>query len=114
MEKTWDLIIAIVASGVLSTLISNLFARSQRKKQKEDGVALGTRMLLYMQIKSQGLKYIEAGEITSDELEDLIEAHKIYHNELNGNGFLDNIMKQVGNVKIVERKNKLPKPKGQN
>jgi len=46
-------------------------------------------------IKYLGRKHIENGEVSFDDREDLIEMHDVYHNDLGGNGNLDNIMKQV-------------------
>lgn len=52
-------------------------------------------MLLYDRIKHLGKSYIERGSISTDELEDLVEMHAIYHEDLDGNGFLDAIMASV-------------------
>lgn len=93
MDRT--IIIAIISSGALSTLVSALFNMWQSRKKEKDGVRAGMKMLLYDRIKHLGKSYIERGFITTDELEDLTEMHNIYHNELDGNGFLDTVMKNV-------------------
>lgn len=93
MDKT--IIIAIISSGALSTLISALFNMWQSYKKKKDGVRAGMKMLLYDRIKHLGKSYMERGYITADELEDITEMHSIYHEELDGNGFLDTVMKNV-------------------
>lgn len=92
---TEAIVIAILGSGALSTLVTCLFNYLQSKNKKEDGIQAGVRMLLYDRIKTRGKRYIAAGEITTEELNDLISMHKIYHNELGGNGFLDTLMSQV-------------------
>lgn len=96
------IIIAIISSGALSTLISGLFNLWQLRKKKQDGVREGIKILLYDRIKHLGKDYIERGYISSDELEDLTTMHEIYHDPdgLNGNGFLDAIMKNVKNLPI--------------
>ena len=93
MDRT--IIIAIISSGALSTLVSALFNMWQSRKKEKDGVRAGMKMLLYDRIKHLGKSYIERGFITTDEPEDLTEMHSIYHEELDGNGFLDTVMKNV-------------------
>lgn len=93
MDKT--IIVAIISSGALSTLVSAIFNLWQSHKKRKDGVRAGMKMLLYDRIKHLGKSYMDRGYITTDELEDLTEMHNIYHNELDGNGFLDTVMKNV-------------------
>lgn len=89
------IVVALLGSTGLSALVTGLFARSREKKRKHDGVQAGVRMLLYDRIKHLGMKYLADGCVKPDALEDLIAMHKIYQNELGGNGFLDKIMKDV-------------------
>ena len=100
MDKA--IIIAIISSGALSTLISGLFNLWQMRKKKQDGVREGIKILLYDRIKHLGKAYIERGYITAEELEDLTTMHEIYHDPygLNGNGFLDAIMRNVKSLPI--------------
>ena len=53
--------------------------------------------------KHLGKAHISRGCITFEDLEDLVEMHNIYHDSLNGNGYLDKLMSQVGKLDIVER-----------
>lgn len=91
------IIVAIISSGALSTLISACFSAWQARKKRRDGVREGIKILLYDRIKHLGKDYIERGYITAEELEDLTTMHEIYHDPtgLNGNGFLDAIMRNV-------------------
>ena len=100
MDKA--IVVAIISSGALSTLISGLFNLWQMRKKKQDGVREGIKILLYDRIKHLGKDYIERGYVTSDELEDLTTMHEIYHDPdgLNGNGFLDAIMRNVKSLPI--------------
>ena len=98
-----EIIIAIIGSGALSALISGIFSIVHDRKSKKDGVRAGVRQLLYDKIKSMGRKYIEADEVTADDLEDLIDMHKIYHDELNGNGYLDHVMEEIKKLKISSK-----------
>ena len=65
------------------------------RQHKENGVAAGVRILLYERIKFLGTRYVEKGYVSNDDYEDLLKMHRVYHNSLKGNGFLDDIMEQV-------------------
>lgn len=62
-----------------------------------DVLILADRTILYDRIKHLGKSYIARGWITVEELEDLKRMHQVYHDEdkLNGNGFLDTLMKTI-------------------
>ena len=90
-----EILIAVLGSSVLASLISGIFSACTNRQKKDSGVEAGVRILLYDRIKYLGTHYIERGYIASDEYEDLIKMHKVYHDSLRGNGFLDDIMEQV-------------------
>lgn len=90
-----EILLAVLGSSALASLISGIFSLAANRKKQESGVEAGVRILLYGNIKHLGTKYIERGYITNDEYEDLVRMHGVYHNALNGNGFLDDIMDQV-------------------
>lgn len=93
-----QIILAILGSSALASLISGIISLIANRKKQETGVEAGVRILLYDRIKHLGIKYITRGYITHDEYEDLELMHNVYHNSLNGNGFLDNIMEQVNRL----------------
>lgn len=98
---------AVLTGGVAAALVSGLFSivlwkmnRKAAKEDKTDDTKVALRILLYDRIKHLGKAYIEQGHITSEDLEDIITMHRVYHDNLNGNGFLDSIMAQVKNLPI--------------
>mgnify|MGYP006947702712 FL=1 len=93
-----EIVLAILGSSALASLISGVISLIANRKKQETGVEAGVRILLYDRIKHLGIKYIEREYITHDEYEDLGRMHDVYHNALNGNGFLDNIMEQVNEL----------------
>ena len=95
-----DIIIAIIGSGALSAGISAVVAACINRAKRKHGVAAGTQMLLYINIKALGKRYIADGAITAEDLEDIIEMHRVYHDELGGNGYLDTLMAQVKQLHI--------------
>ena len=60
-------------------------------------LVVADRTILYDRIKHLGKTYIARGYVTLEELEDLERMHAVYHDadKLNGNGFLDELMKTV-------------------
>ena len=95
--------VAALVSGIFSVVMWKLQQKAQiqaKKTSKEDDIAKGIRMLLYDRIKHLGNSYIHKGYVTSEELEDLTAMHQIYHNNLNGNGFLDDLMSRAKNLPI--------------
>lgn len=89
------IICAIIGSNALTAVIGYFLNRQQKKHDKESGTEAGVRILLYDKIKYLGNKYINRGSMTADEYEDLKVMHEVYHNQLNGNGYLDDVMGKV-------------------
>lgn len=106
-------LIAVLSSGAVAALISGIFSiisirvqnRIQKAAQatnKNAAIAEGVKFLLYDRIKHLGNSYIQRGYVTSEQLEDLMMMHKVYHDKdkLNGNGFLNSLMSQVKSLPI--------------
>ena len=102
-ENIVTIFAALLGSSTVSALVSHLLQKSAEKRRKYTGAEAGVRMLLYDRIKCLGLRYIGEGAVCSDSLEDLIEMHRIYHDELGGNGFLDGVMDQVKALPVQRR-----------
>lgn len=71
--------------------------------EKVDALCVAVRELLYDRMKHLGKSYLERGSVTSEELKDYISMHDIYHTTLDGNGFLDEIVRQVKELPIKEK-----------
>lgn len=99
-DVTVTIIVAVLSSGVLSTLINCLFNLVSASSKKETGIEKGLRQILYYGIKQKCKSYISRGYITNEELQDLIAEHDIYHMDLNGNGYLDAIMAKTKSLPI--------------
>ena len=117
-----EILMAIAAGATGAAVVKGLFDlvawRLNRKAKKEDTadekekadygelirrmdvLFLADRTILYDRIKHLGKAYIARGWITVEELEDLSNMHGVYHDpdKLNGNGFLDELMKTVNNL----------------
>ena len=108
-----EILLAIITGGVAAAIIDNVFkiitnkinrdaAKEDKQEDETDDIKCGLRILLYSKIKSLGKEYITRGYIHTEELEDIIGMHEVYHDKLGGNGFLDDLMKQVHNLPIKE------------
>ena len=104
-----DVLIALISGGVAASVVGGIFSvntfqlnRKAQKEDKSDDITCGLRMLLYDRIKYLGKSYIARGNIHTEELEDLIAMHNVYHDKLRGNGFLDELMIQVRHLPIIE------------
>ena len=110
MSETWvAVIIAFISSSALSTLISAMVSsKTAKEKAKADkdnensAIVIAMRQLYYGNIKRHAKAYIATGHITTEELEDIIEEHRIYHDILGGNGFLDELMTAVKALPIID------------
>ena len=83
-----------------ATSASVCAARGEELKEVKrliDVLVVADRTILYDRIKHIGKSYIARGFVTLEELEDLERMYKVYHDKdkLNGNGFLDELMKTV-------------------
>ena len=102
------IVIAVLGSGVLSTIISCGFAayrenKASKKKENKKMEALkhGVQQLMYDRIKYLCKSHINRGHIATNDLEDLVRMHTIYHDELDGDCYLSNLMEAVHELPIV-------------
>lgn len=95
-----EIVVAIISSSAFTAIVSNVCSYLINKRQKNDAVVQGVQMLMYHELKVLGREYIAQGHISSDDLEDYIRMHKVYHGPLDGNGFLDSLLKQVTRLPI--------------
>lgn len=63
-----------------------------------NALIIADRTILYDRIKHLGKAYIKRGWVYVEEYEDLKRMHKVYHDELGGNGFLDDLMRDVSDL----------------
>ena len=107
---------AAIVTGIFGIIMWKLNRKAQVEDRQEDreqesadalkaevetineqlsGLTVAMRMLMYDRIKHLGNSYLKRSYISSEELADLIEMHRVYHDTLKGNGFLDTLMEKV-------------------
>lgn len=115
------ILVALIGAGSasLTNLVTAWINKRRRKEEKEDstqqilgkldeidgritdlegrleGLKKAQKLMMQDRIRHLAEKYIEAGSISFDNFNDLKTMHEIYHNDLHGNGFLNDIMDDV-------------------
>lgn len=95
-------------AALINQIGEGIRQRRKRKYEKDDGekdavaaLKTGVKWLLFDRIRYLGRAYISGGEISFDDRRILNEIHKSYH-ALDGNGDLDNLMKEVNNLPLTK------------
>lgn len=96
------IIVAVLGSGVLSTLITIVANAIRDRKKSEDDIRAGVRMSLYFQFRDHALGYIRDGEIDADDLKILVETYNTYK-RLGGDGFCDHLMELCNDLTITQK-----------
>lgn len=100
MANVVTIVVAIISSGLLTTLISRAFTVSDRKRDAKTGQVAALRLMMKDRLRFLCRHYIEQGWIYADERADIIEMHKCYHDTLHGNGWLDEMMEIVKDLEV--------------
>lgn len=91
--------VAIIGSGLFNKILDYFINRKERSNDEYKAVQKANRLIMKDRLRFLCMHYINQGWIYEDELEDIMAMHECYHNDLNGNGFLD---KQMASVKQLE------------
>lgn len=94
MDNT--ILIAIISSSAFTTLLNFILNRVDKKSN----INKALMCLLGYEIKSECRRLIKSKQVTLDDLEQLEELNKIYH-DLGGNGYVKNLMAKVGSLEVT-------------
>lgn len=107
VDNTTTIIVAILSGGIgsgimsiISAFLQRKWAKSDKRDERIDALVDAQKVLMIDRVKHLGKSYIEVGEITFDDKENMVEMHKAYK-ALGGNGHLDSIMHEVEKLKVV-------------
>lgn len=92
-----ELIIAILGSSAVSSVVSALISRINKRDDLQSGMVA----LLGFQVRTTCEKIIKEKKITISEFRQLQELNAIYH-KLGGNGYVKALMEKVSKAEIVE------------
>ncbi|MDR2044159.1 MAG: hypothetical protein LBQ15_07290 [Clostridium sp.] len=97
---------AAIISGVIQLIVWRMNRKAEQADKETDKnrqIKNTLKILLYDRLKNLCSRHIEHSDITVNDLEDLIAMHKVYHDDLNGNGFIDKLMEQVKTLPISNK-----------
>ena len=104
---TGELLIGILGAGIGSGVMGIILACLKRKWSKEDkhnekfdAIINALKVLMIDRVRYLSKKYVEIGQISFADKENLEEMHNVY-TALGGNGHLDTAMAEVGKLKVV-------------
>lgn len=94
------LICAILGSGVLSTLINQLFAWRARDKANDTALNKAVLSLLHDKLQTLAKDRLSDGKIDVDDLENMTGMYESY-TALGGNGTIKKLMERVYQLPVV-------------
>ena len=106
--------VMVAVIGVAGQVIMSRMARHDKKEDQAEAdkvetakqvASIRTAVMLLMldKIKHLGLRFIADGSITYEDRSLLHRMHDNYHNELGGNGDLDQIMEDIDRLPLKQR-----------
>lgn len=93
-----NMFLAILSSGVLSTIIGCLFELWSNRKKKLNKLQEGMCLLLLSDVRAMGKKLIEQGSVTREEYAVFNASYQAYK-ELGGDGWADGVKSNVDMLK---------------
>ena len=95
-----DILQAILAS--LPALATLVYTIVKDKRANHSALNRAVGFLLLRSIRHNATECIARGYITEEELAELEESYKLYHDDMGGNGYADTIMSQARKLPIVK------------
>lgn len=92
-----SIILAILGGSTGAAIVTGIFEIIKHKKSKDAAEKKALKFLMYDRIRHLCETYIKREWLTTTELKILTDMHQCYHDDLNGNGFLDGLMEEVHN-----------------
>lgn len=89
-----EFIIAVLSSGVLSTLISCIFQTINNKKNKNTQFEEGMSLLLLSSLKRDGKDLTTQGKVSKNDYDSFVATYNAYK-ALGGDGWADGIKAKV-------------------
>lgn len=89
-----DLILAILGSGVISTIISCVFQYVNQKKNKQTQLEEGMSLLLLSSLKRDGKELLAQGKVSKNDYDSFCATYNAYK-ALGGDGWADGIKNKI-------------------
>lgn len=95
-ETALTLVVAFLGSSAATAIVQAIIASINAKKRQNSGVTHALKYLLKRDLEQNGREMLADG-VTYEELKDWEKEHRIYHEELGGNGDLDHLYEALKN-----------------
>ena len=89
-----EIVVAVLSSSVLASLISGIFQYINNKKNKQDKMEVGIRLLLLATIRQEGDRLCQKGKISRDEYHAFFASYDAYK-ALGGDGWADGVRDKI-------------------
>ena len=77
-------------------------AEEAAQEERIDDHLTGIRLMFYCELRRECKHHLAVGYISAEDLKEVLDMHKFYHDELKGNGFLDVLINKVKKLPIVD------------
>ena len=77
-------------------------AKDAAQEERIDDLLTGIRLMFYCELRRECKHHLAVGHISTEDLEEVLDMHEFYHDELKGNGFLDALISKVKKLKIID------------
>lgn len=94
-----EIILAVLGSGVISTIISCVFQYINQKKNKQTQLEEGMSLLLLSSLKRDGKELLAQGKVSKNDYDSFCATYNAYK-ALGGDGWADGIKAKID---IMER-----------
>lgn len=94
-----ETVLYIIGTSAFSAIIAAIISALETRRYNRNI----TLHMFRMSFRSLAEQYLSRGSITLDELKDLEDGYDLYHNKLNGNGYLKTIMSKVRDLPVKEK-----------
>ena len=102
-----EILIAVISGGIgsglitlLSTYLQHKWSKKDKTDKRIDALVDAQKVTMIDRVKHISKHYIEAGEISLDDKDNLIEMYNAYKG-LGGNGHLDSTMHEIDKLKVI-------------
>ncbi len=90
-------ILAVLGSGVISTIISCIFQYINQKKSKQTQFEEGMSLLLLSSLKRDGKELLAQGKVSKNDYDSFCATYNAYK-ALGGDGWADGIKAKIDNM----------------
>lgn len=92
-----QIILAVLGSGVISTIISCVFQYVNQKKSKQTQFEQGMSLLLLSSLKRDGKELLAQGKVSKNDYDSFCATYNAYK-ALGGDGWADGIKAKIDNM----------------